>query len=109
MVFNPVSETLGHGSSRVTDRRAPALHDLSETGPVWEALLRRQADRFVCLLRGGLSIAPRLIEERRDDVRKRDAERIIETSSQRYARLSNQKVKEEYLRTMNKVIRQNKV
>ena len=31
------------------------------------------------------------------------------TSSQRYARLSNQKVKEEYLRTMNKVIRQNKV
>ncbi len=31
------------------------------------------------------------------------------TASQRYARLSDQKVKAEYLRTMNKVIRQNKV
>lgn len=31
------------------------------------------------------------------------------TSSQRYARLSNQKVKEEYLRTMKKVMRQTKV
>ena len=31
------------------------------------------------------------------------------TASQRYARLSNQKVKEDYLRTMKKVMRQNKV
>ena len=31
------------------------------------------------------------------------------TSSERYAKISNQKVKQEYLRTMRKVLRQNKV